>query len=153
MAAKHRPATPCTAPQRCHGFDITGMAGPASTPCFGKKMSMNFLGSRFMYDHEGHHDGKQVTRHWCRECGEIIAAWEFNLSIEENYCVAVTLPYPMEFRHRYPTNWQDFIKYVEGVLGRAGLFYKALNKVRSCTLLTVISHFTHLFAGLSCPSL
>ena len=43
-----------------------------------------------MYDHEGHHDGKQVTRHWCRECGEIIAAWEFNLSIEENYCVAVT---------------------------------------------------------------
>ena len=43
-----------------------------------------------MYDHEAHHDGKQVTRHWCRECGEIIAAWEFNLSIEENYCVAVT---------------------------------------------------------------
>ena len=70
-AAKTRLATPCTGSLTCHAIvEVEGRGSGvlSGRSCFGKKMTMNFVGGRHMYDHLGHHPGKQLTRHWCTEC-------------------------------------------------------------------------------------
>ena len=65
LHSKGRLRTACTAGQTCHNFNFITME---AAPCFGRKLTMNFVAARQSYQHRDGHVGKPVTRHWCRHC-------------------------------------------------------------------------------------